>query len=126
MRRLPIFLAAVLSVRLFAQTPYLLKDFNTTYSTGTKGSSPSGFTAWGSRTLFVATTDDAGTELWVTDDTPQGTSMVADIVPGSASSSPAQMKVVNGVLLFTARDANHGIELWTSDGTAARPHPLLG
>ncbi|MEA2415480.1 MAG: hypothetical protein QOI58_2137, partial [Thermoanaerobaculia bacterium] len=123
MRRI-LLLLGVLSLPLAAQTPYLVKDINTTYSNATKSSSPTEFAAFGSRTFFIATTDAAGTELWSTDGTSAGTSIVSDIIPGSGSSNPNSLHVVNGSLLFNARDVNHGIELWTTDGTSAGTHLL--
>jgi ELWxxDGT repeat protein len=48
----------------------------------------------------VATTDAAGTELWSSDGTQAGTS-VLDIIPGSASSYAGGKVVVGDVLLFT-------------------------
>jgi len=125
MRRLLLLLLFVVSLPLAAQTPYLVKDINTTYSDDTKSSAPSEFAALGSRTFFVATTDAAGTELWSTDGTSAGTSIVSDIIPGTASSSPSLLQAVNGVLLFDARDVNHGTELWATDGTAAGTHLLM-
>jgi ELWxxDGT repeat protein len=124
MRRiLPAFLVVV-SLPLAAQTPYLVKDLNTTYSNATASSSPTEFAAFGNRTFFVATTTAAGTELWSTDGTSAGTAIVSDIIPGPGSSAPSLLQVVNGSLLFNARDVNHGIELWTTDGTAAGTHLL--
>jgi len=125
MRRLLPFLLLAVSLPLAAQTPYLVKDINTTYSDDTKSSAPSEFAALGSRTFFVATTDAAGTELWSTDGTSAGTSIVSDIIPGTASSSPSLLQAVNGVLLFNARDVNHGAELWATDGTAAGTRLLI-
>ena len=119
MRKTFSLLLLVVSLPLCAQTPYLVKDINTTNPNGARSSSPSDFAAFGNRTFFAATTGDAGRELWATDGTSSGTSMVADIVPGTGSSSPRSLTVVNGVLLFVASDADHGTELWTSDGTAA-------
>jgi ELWxxDGT repeat protein len=115
----------LVSLPLCAQTPYLVKDINTTNSNNLKSSSPVEFAAFGGKTFFVATTDAGGTELWSTDGTSGGTSIVADIIPGTGSSSPSGLRAVNGALLFNARDVNHGIELWTSDGTAAGTHLLI-
>jgi ELWxxDGT repeat protein len=125
MRKTIPLLLFVVSLPLRAQTPYLVKDINTTYSNATKSSSPTEFVAFGNRTFFAATTDASGTELWSTDGTSNGTAMVADIIPGSGSSNPGGLTVVNGVLLFNARDVNHGIELWASDGTAAGTRLLV-
>src|SRR4051794_41055771 len=113
----PLLLLLVFSAQ--AQTPYLVKDLNTTISNETESSKPEQFTAFGNRVYFVATTADYGTELWSTDGTSSGTSIVADIIPGGGSSNPYGLIVVNGRLLFTARDVDHGIELWTTDGTTA-------
>jgi len=118
MRKTPLLLLLV-CFPLAAQTPYLVKDINTIYSNSTKGSSPAEFAAFGNKVFFAATTEATGTELWSTDGTSAGTSMVADIIPGTGSSTPASLTNINGVLLFSARDVNHGVELWTSDGTAA-------
>jgi ELWxxDGT repeat protein len=119
MRKTIPLLLVVVSLPLVAQTPYLVKDINATLSSDTKDSSPTEFAAFGNRILFAATTDAAGKELWSTDGTSGGTSMVADIIPGTGSASPGSFATVNGVLLFTSRDVNHGVELWTTDGTAA-------
>jgi ELWxxDGT repeat protein len=43
--------------------------------------------------------------------------LVADIVPGSASSSPEALTNVNGTLYFGAVDPSTGYGLWKSDGT---------
>ena len=123
--RSTLLLLILVSFPAAAQTPYLVKDINTTYSNGTVSTLPSDFAAFGGRTFFSATTAEAGTELWSTDGTSAGTSMVADIIPGTGSSSPGSLMVVNGVLLFNAHDVNHGIELWASDGTTAGTHLLL-
>jgi ELWxxDGT repeat protein len=68
--------------------------------------------------LFFSATDTAhGTELWMTDGTPAGTRLVADIYPGPEGSYPNELTNVNGTLFFSADDGVHGMELWISDGT---------
>jgi ELWxxDGT repeat protein len=125
MRKTPLLLFLAVHLSAAAQTPFLVKDINTTLSSDRQSSSPSDFAAYGNKIFFAATSTAAGTELWSTDGTSSGTSMVADIIPGAASSSPSGLKVVNGVLLFNARDVNRGTELWTTDGTAAGTHIFL-
>ena len=63
------------------------------------------FTAWD-------TVQDSGVELWTTDGTPEGTSLVANIDPGAASSNPTGLINVNGSLYFNADDGTHGPSLW--------------
>src|SRR5689334_15220394 len=72
-----VFLAPLfVSLSAAAQTPYLVKDINTTSTLQPKSSSPAWFTSLGNKVLFAATTAAAGTELWSTDGTAAGTSMV--------------------------------------------------
>lgn len=69
---------------------------------------------------FAGSTAATGTELWVTDGTIAGTSLVKDINPtGAADSNPDYGFVVyNSELYFTASDGVSGRELWKTNGTA--------
>ncbi|HVE85081.1 MAG TPA: ELWxxDGT repeat protein [Myxococcales bacterium] len=59
-----------------------------------------------------------GMELWATDGTAAGTSLVKDIYPGPAASTPQVVGVLGGVgYLVAGTDA--GASLWRSDGTPA-------
>jgi len=70
--------------------------------------------------LYFAANDGAnGVELWRSDGTEAGTSLVKNINPGSAGSTPAELLNVDGVLYFSANDGVRGQELWKSDGTSA-------
>jgi ELWxxDGT repeat protein len=68
--------------------------------------------------LFSANTPTAGTELWVTDGTAAGTTLVKDINPGATGSFPRYMTVLGDKVYFQAFDATSGTELWVTDGTA--------
>lgn len=68
--------------------------------------------------FFYAYTAATGTELWKSDGTPQGTSIVKDINPGSAGSFPKNLYAVNGSLFFTILNPGIGFELWKSDGSS--------
>jgi ELWxxDGT repeat protein len=69
--------------------------------------------------MFVASHRSTGTELWRSDGTSAGTTMVQDILPGAASSGLWYLTPFNGMLFFTASDGSSGYELWRSDGTSA-------
>lgn len=57
-------------------------------------------------------------ELWKSDGTNGGTSMIKDIFTGNTNSSyPADFTLINGTLFFTAESATAGRELWKTDGT---------
>ena len=83
---------------------------------------PTQFAPVGNRLFFAARDQTHGTELWVTDGTPQGTRLVLDIRPGLGSSELANFTAAGDKLFFTAEDGIHGRELWVSDGTAAGTH----
>lgn len=79
--------------------------------------------------LFLATDATHGEELWKTDGTSGGTSLVKDINPGIANSttfnffgSPLPVfkgfHTFNNQVFFNADDGNSTGELWSTDGTA--------
>ncbi|WP_183092715.1 ELWxxDGT repeat protein [Nocardioides stalactiti] len=78
-------------------------------------------------TVYFGASDAAhGRELWRSDGTPGGTTLVADINPGPGDpfdghgeSRPDLLGQHAGLVYFTAFDGVHGRELWRSDGTAA-------
>ncbi|RYG64870.1 hypothetical protein EON64_13105, partial [archaeon] len=69
--------------------------------------------------LFAAFSDALGVELYKTDGTVSGTTLVRDISPGALSSEPGCLAYFKGRWYFYADDNQYGIELWTSDGTLA-------
>ena len=69
--------------------------------------------------FFNAAAGGLGRELWKSDGSPDGTTMVMDINPGLASSNPLDAAALDGQLFFTADDGVHGYELWRTDGTEA-------
>ena len=87
---------------------------------GADSSNPQGFTSSGGQlpVLFQAYTPGVGTELWVTDGTYAGTTIVMDICPGAGSSNPLYLTWYNQQFYFQADDCVHGTEMWISQGTA--------
>lgn len=57
-----------------------------------------------------------GRELWVSDLTNVGTSMLTDIDPGAPSSVPNSWIALNDKVYFSATSESKGEELWVSDG----------
>ena len=87
---------------------------------GAEGSRPEQFTPIGSIALFVATSFDAGEELWATDGTAAGTYLVKDILPGAGDSGILELfRIPGDRAVFRANDGVLGGELWMSDGSAA-------
>ena len=104
---------------LAAQSVVLVKDI----LPGTSSSTPTQGATVGSTLYFRATDGTAvgvghGVELWKSDGTTAGTTLVKDINPGTGSSTPVLMNF-NGTLFFSATDGANGVELWTSDGTTS-------
>ncbi len=97
----------------------LVKDINPVAGSQSLSSGPNNGAEILGVTYFAASDDAHGRELWRTDGTLAGTTLVADINPGPASSNPSRPVWINGsdVFLFTADDGGHGVELWASDGT---------
>lgn len=86
---------------------------------GTGSSLPDKLKVMGNRIYFAADDGTTGIELWASDGTATGTSLVADINLGNTDSSPDYLTVLNNVLYFTATDGVTGVELYKySSGSA--------
>ena len=68
---------------------------------------------------FAAEDTGTGVELFKTDGTTAGTTIVKNIGGGSADSYPSRFSNFNGILYFEAELTGYGRELWRSDGTVA-------
>lgn len=100
---------------------YMVKDINP----GAASGSPALFFGLnGTATplvFFIANSPDYGVELWRTDGTVEGTTLVADIAPGGASSVP---RILGGfadqAVIFSADNGASGRELYYADRTGYR------
>jgi ELWxxDGT repeat protein len=64
-------------------------------------------------TLLLAADDGShGHEVWKSDGSESGTTLVQDIMPGVASSNPYEFTVVFDKVFFVATDDRAGTELW--------------
>lgn len=77
------------------------------------------FTKAGNNVYFRGSNGLSGYELFKTDGTELGTSLVKDVVPGNTSSIGefSLFMNLNDIVFFRANDQIHGEELWRSDGT---------
>ncbi len=100
-----------------AQEVKLLKDINNTTSTGS--SYPSYITAFGTSVIFNAYDPVNGNELWISNGSSGGTTLLKDIYPGGQGSYPYNLVNVGGIIYFQADDGVHGGELWKTNGTPA-------
>src|SRR4051812_1560050 len=105
-----------------AQTPYLVKDINTTGLNQFASSSPSNFVRLGSRVLFSTSPPTGGAALWSTDGTANGTQHIVDF--NASHPAPSRFVALNGKVLFNLTSDRTGEELWTTDGTASGTHVL--
>ena len=79
----------------------------------------------GSRAVFAGSDPEHGEQPWVTDGTPEGTRLLANLGGGGASSMPADLTSLEDRLLFTAENGE-ARSVWSSDGTAAGTLALAG
>jgi ELWxxDGT repeat protein len=99
---------------LLTLTPQLVADINQS-PIGVKSSGP--IVEVNGVAYFSGNDGIHGPELWRSDGTTSGTSMVKDIRPAGFGSLPFGLTNINGTLFFRANDGFHGYELWKSDGT---------
>ncbi|MGL4511848.1 MAG: ELWxxDGT repeat protein [Lacipirellulaceae bacterium] len=78
------------------------------------------FTDVGGTLFYRADNGVNGRELWKSDGTESGTSLVKDIRTGAANAQLRNLTNVSGTLFFRANDGVSGYELWKSDGTESR------
>ncbi|HJU39741.1 MAG TPA: hypothetical protein VJ724_09225, partial [Tahibacter sp.] len=106
---------------------YLVTDFDVTPN-DLRESQPQAFRRVGDAVYFNAETASAGREPYVTDGTPGGWRMLADLAPGVASSDAIVLGEARGRLIVVGSLPGEGAHLWAFDhGVPARlsPAPVL-
>jgi ELWxxDGT repeat protein len=98
-------------------TTRLTNSFSSTFTRSDSNTPPP--VTFNGKLLFVAITDAHGRELWITNGTTAGTTLVKDIYPGTSDSNPSYLHNSGSTVFFTADDGTNGYELWKTDGTEA-------
>lgn len=85
---------------------------------GAIGNEPKEFAVYGGRLYFPAKSASDGLEVYSTDGTPTGTSLLTNInMAAGAGSDPKEFTVYHDRLFFTASTGATGRELWVTNGT---------
>ena len=103
-------------------TATLIKDINP----GLGESDPHTFIPFNGKVYFWANDIVHGDELWVSDGTTAGTTLVKDLYPGiqgSSSGFGSTPAILNNKFYFSGKNANDPL-LWQSDGTAIGTVPV--
>lgn len=101
----------------------LLKDIypgvaTSGFNAGTPYSgNPNNFVAGNGIIYFAASAGNDTHEIWKTDGTVAGTTMVKDVYSGIQGYALSNLITLNGILFFTVYGGASGNELWKSDGT---------
>lgn len=93
-------------------------------SAGPHSSNPKEFVIFNDNVFFTAQTEDMGLEIWKSDGSPDGTTLLKDINIGVGSSIISNFLTFKGKLYFVANDNIHGYQLWTTDGTGEGTVPV--
>src|SRR5262249_61826339 len=75
---------------------------------------------------FAGSTPALGRELYRTDGTPAGTSLVADLAPGPVDGDPRPLGDLGTCVLFSVYSTTVGVELWRLAPPATVPLLLAG
>lgn len=76
--------------------------------------------------LFSRASDGStfGSEIWMTDGTPDGTELLVDLEVGATGSIPTNFTAADNVFYFAAVTSDKGDQLWKSDGTPENTEPV--
>ncbi|MGP0063459.1 MAG: beta strand repeat-containing protein [Isosphaeraceae bacterium] len=102
-----------------AGTTIVLDIAGPTGANSKPGSYPSDLTAVGGLLYFEATSASSGSQLWATNGTASGTTMLTSGDAANGGISPQFLIAMGNTLYFNGFDPTNGFQLWSSTGTAA-------
>src|SRR5258705_3276228 len=113
-----VWLLALLSLCQISQAQtHLVKDISKTPLSGTNTLYDPQILGVNGIAFFNAYSSATGVELWKTDGSSAGTTLVKDITKGIYGSSVKELTNVNGVLYFVADNGYGNYGLWKTDGS---------
>lgn len=113
-------IAAFLIGWLFVVTQVLAQRPVALTTGGSLGTEPKEFAVYSGRLYFSAKSASDGLEVYSTDGTPAGTSLLTNInTAAGVGSDPKEFAVYHDRLFFTATTGVSGRELWVTNGTAS-------
>jgi ELWxxDGT repeat protein len=98
-----------------ANGTYCLGDLNPGIAYGTAWSNGNTVQVVGSKIFVAGTSPEFGTELWMSDGTPNSLTRITDLFPGSESSNPSRFTTDGSRLFFVAEGCSTGKELYAAD-----------
>ncbi len=111
------------SRQLLAATSSIIYDIDQSIA-GSAFDAPDSFVRAGEWVLFTASNSEIGKELWRTDGTTAGTSLLRDLVPGAIGSNPRNLTPLGDSAWFLAYDPWFQERLWRTDGTPDGTVPM--
>lgn len=105
----------------FIQAQSLVKDINLGFADGMPTYVVKNKIAFGGKLIFAAKDTTNGMELWQTDGTSAGTSLLGDFISGPSDSNPNGFHIFNNKVYFSAiRNLSLAkYELYSTDGTTS-------
>lgn len=108
-------IAIVIAGMCYAQNPWLVKQINN-YGNAFGAVGSAEFYNLNGKLVFFANDSTHGLELWQSDGTAAGTTLLKDITPGAQGSNIAYAYQAGNILYFVKYNST---ELWRTDGTVA-------
>lgn len=96
----------------------LVKDLSPGVGSGLANVEDGELVVKGDAVYFGGSNGSHGIELWRSDGSAGGTTMVKDLIPGSSGSGARLIATLDSQLVFTASTPGRGNELWSSNGTS--------